>query len=104
MINHTKVARVISLKSPVYDEYGEITQGETTARTITIAISLRTGSTQIINSVKSVNSDYIGVASDKELKENQQIVCGDWIYNIDYIDVLGRKTILYLTRVKQYGN
>lgn len=104
MINHIRKATVLIPSTVTYDEYNEKIEGKPSSRTITIAISLRTGSTQIINSVKSINSDYIGVTSDKEIKENQQIVCGDWIYNIDYIDVLGRKTILYLTRVKQYGN
>ena len=104
MINHIKVAKVISLNSPVYDEYGEITQDETTARTITIAISLRTGSTQITNDVKSINSDYIGITSDKDLKETDTIACDGQSYQIDYVNTLGRKTIVYLTRVKQYGD
>ena len=104
MINHIKKATVLIPSSVTYDDYNEKIEGEPTSRPITIAISLRTGSTQIANAVKSVNSDYIGVTYDKELKENQEIVCGDWIYRIDYIDTLGRKSIAYLTRVKQYGN
>ena len=104
MINHIRKATVLIPSTVTYDKYNEKIEGEPNSRTITIAISLRTGSTQITNDVKSINSDYIGITSDKDLKETDTIACGGLSYQIDYVDTLGRKTIVYLTRVKQYGD
>lgn len=105
MMNHMKAATVSTPAAATYDEYCEKQSNGTPAtRTITIVISLKTGATQTANNVKAVDSDYIGVTSDKDLKEDEEIVQAGSTYTVKFADTTGRMTIAYLKLVKQYGN
>ena len=69
-----------------------------------IVITNRTGSINTINNSKTVDSEYIGVGYfTTKIKPNYQLEVDGEKYHVDYVDDLGRKTIVYLSLVENFN-
>ena len=66
-----------------------------------IVITNRTGSPNTINNSKTIDSEYVGVGYfTTKIKPDYQLEVDGKKYKVDYVDDLGRKTIVYLSLVE----
>jgi len=102
MIHKMKTYSVLS-PSITQNSFNQEVESLMAVGSVSMFISLVSGSAKIANNVKTAQSTHIGLSTNKELLEGRYIQDGDNLYKIDYVDNVPRLSVAYLSMEKAYG-
>lgn len=102
MIRHMERGKLLTytLGTNQYNE--QLPQWIEQQQPLEIAITIASGSTEIINNILSTTSTHIGLTMDSRVKEKDKIVLGNITYIVDFVAKQRRYYQLNLTMEKAY--